>query len=249
MSIMAYTAKYASAFYGPFRDALASAPAASAPLWLDCRQLSSQRQCEMKLLSRIGHCWQARGRFRVALASAPAASTFLSCSDFGTDAASWLAQHSVRSAALPRASQTCPSWRTRPSTPVPSAGPSGTHLRLCLLPVPTVAALTTAGLASETGCLQEWDTPGLPGKTLVPEYALLCPCCQCAPAPLCHGLHSSAMMPAIPMQCWQAADENEGASRGPPSRSNKALELQARAGSSQGTSAPTSRTQQMHGKP
>ena len=28
VSIMAYTAKYASAFYGPFRDALASAPAA-----------------------------------------------------------------------------------------------------------------------------------------------------------------------------------------------------------------------------
>ena len=28
MSIMAYTAKYASAFYGPFRDALASAPKA-----------------------------------------------------------------------------------------------------------------------------------------------------------------------------------------------------------------------------
>ena len=26
VSIMAYTAKYASAFYGPFRDALASAP-------------------------------------------------------------------------------------------------------------------------------------------------------------------------------------------------------------------------------
>lgn len=31
VSIMAYTAKYASAFYGPFRDALASAPAAAAP--------------------------------------------------------------------------------------------------------------------------------------------------------------------------------------------------------------------------
>ena len=28
MSIMAYTAKYASAYYGPFRDALASAPKA-----------------------------------------------------------------------------------------------------------------------------------------------------------------------------------------------------------------------------
>ena len=28
VSIMAYTAKYASAFYGPFRDALASAPKA-----------------------------------------------------------------------------------------------------------------------------------------------------------------------------------------------------------------------------
>ena len=28
MSIMAYTAKYASAYYGPFRDALASAPRA-----------------------------------------------------------------------------------------------------------------------------------------------------------------------------------------------------------------------------
>ncbi len=26
VSIMAYTAKYASAFYGPFREALASAP-------------------------------------------------------------------------------------------------------------------------------------------------------------------------------------------------------------------------------
>ena len=32
MSIMAYTAKYASAFYGPFRDALASAPAAGSDL-------------------------------------------------------------------------------------------------------------------------------------------------------------------------------------------------------------------------
>ena len=31
---MAYTAKYASAFYGPFRDALASAPAAGARLSL-----------------------------------------------------------------------------------------------------------------------------------------------------------------------------------------------------------------------
>ena len=30
VSIMAYTAKYASAFYGPFRDALASAPATGA---------------------------------------------------------------------------------------------------------------------------------------------------------------------------------------------------------------------------
>lgn len=28
VSIMSYTAKYASSFYGPFRDALASAPAA-----------------------------------------------------------------------------------------------------------------------------------------------------------------------------------------------------------------------------
>lgn len=28
VSIMAYTAKYASAYYGPFRDALASAPKA-----------------------------------------------------------------------------------------------------------------------------------------------------------------------------------------------------------------------------
>ncbi len=28
VSIMSYTAKYASAFYGPFRDALASAPKA-----------------------------------------------------------------------------------------------------------------------------------------------------------------------------------------------------------------------------
>lgn len=27
VSIMSYTAKYASSFYGPFRDALASAPA------------------------------------------------------------------------------------------------------------------------------------------------------------------------------------------------------------------------------
>ena len=31
VSIMAYTAKYASAFYGPFRDALASAPVEGAP--------------------------------------------------------------------------------------------------------------------------------------------------------------------------------------------------------------------------
>ncbi len=31
VSIMSYTAKYASSFYGPFRDALASAPAAGAP--------------------------------------------------------------------------------------------------------------------------------------------------------------------------------------------------------------------------
>lgn len=31
VSIMAYTAKYASAFYGPFRDALASAPQPSEP--------------------------------------------------------------------------------------------------------------------------------------------------------------------------------------------------------------------------
>lgn len=29
VSIMAYTAKYASAYYGPFRDALASAPQAA----------------------------------------------------------------------------------------------------------------------------------------------------------------------------------------------------------------------------
>ncbi len=31
VSIMAYTAKYASAFYGPFRDALASAPQPGRP--------------------------------------------------------------------------------------------------------------------------------------------------------------------------------------------------------------------------
>ena len=36
VSIMAYTAKYASAFYGPFRDALASAPVEGAPLY--CRE-------------------------------------------------------------------------------------------------------------------------------------------------------------------------------------------------------------------
>ena len=36
VSIMAYTAKYASAFYGPFRDALASAPAAGAQPALEC---------------------------------------------------------------------------------------------------------------------------------------------------------------------------------------------------------------------
>lgn len=31
VSIMSYTAKYASAYYGPFRDALASAPAEGKP--------------------------------------------------------------------------------------------------------------------------------------------------------------------------------------------------------------------------
>lgn len=34
VSIMSYTAKYASAFYGPFREALASAPAASSGGWV-----------------------------------------------------------------------------------------------------------------------------------------------------------------------------------------------------------------------
>lgn len=32
VSIMSYTAKYASAYYGPFRDALASAPAEGEPI-------------------------------------------------------------------------------------------------------------------------------------------------------------------------------------------------------------------------
>lgn len=43
VSIMAYTAKYASAFYGPFRDALASAPASGAhpllPLFFPVQQI------------------------------------------------------------------------------------------------------------------------------------------------------------------------------------------------------------------
>ena len=41
VSIMAYTAKYASAFYGPFRDALASAPAAGAQPCLRCPMISN----------------------------------------------------------------------------------------------------------------------------------------------------------------------------------------------------------------
>ena len=36
VSIMAYTAKYASAFYGPFRDALASAPSTGLPFHGQC---------------------------------------------------------------------------------------------------------------------------------------------------------------------------------------------------------------------
>lgn len=40
VSIMAYTAKYASAFYGPFRDALASAPATGMYCLPVCPKLS-----------------------------------------------------------------------------------------------------------------------------------------------------------------------------------------------------------------
>jgi hypothetical protein len=59
VSIMAYTAKYASAFYGPFRDALASAPQPGSPAVI--APLASQSPL---LLSRQASCPGRRPSFR-----------------------------------------------------------------------------------------------------------------------------------------------------------------------------------------
>jgi delta-aminolevulinic acid dehydratase/porphobilinogen synthase len=50
VSIMAYTAKYASAFYGPFRDALASAPQPGEPLAHSARRQPLQRPASSSML-------------------------------------------------------------------------------------------------------------------------------------------------------------------------------------------------------
>lgn len=52
VSIMSYTAKYASAFYGPFRDALASAPKPGK----EHRSVGEGRQ---GLVHRLSHSWRA----------------------------------------------------------------------------------------------------------------------------------------------------------------------------------------------
>eukprot|EP00967_Tisochrysis_lutea_P053717 scaffold66923_cov21-Tisochrysis_lutea.AAC.1 len=48
VSIMSYTAKFASAFYGPFRDALESAPKSGGP---SNRCVAACQRCDLALLA------------------------------------------------------------------------------------------------------------------------------------------------------------------------------------------------------